>query len=74
MLQLQLFKLHYNEREINDISGMIETKNRELEKENKKHQKIDGELKEKKKEHGKIMKELAKLDQQLNELVRCWHV
>ncbi len=69
LLQLQLFRLYYNEKEIDEITGMVDTKNRELEKENKKHDKIDSELKDKKKEHGKIMKELAKLDQQLNEQV-----
>ncbi|CAG5126155.1 unnamed protein product, partial [Candidula unifasciata] len=66
-LELALFKLFHNEREIEEITDELSKKNRILEKENKRREKIEAEIKEKKKEQGTISRELAKLDQQIKE-------
>ena len=69
-LELQLFKLYHNEREIDELNGELAHKNQSLDKENRKLQKIEDELKERKKEHGKLMRDVAKLEQELKDSVR----
>lgn len=66
-LELQLFKLFHNERDIDEISEELGKKGRILEKENKRRDKIETEIKEKKKEQGTISRELTKLEQQIKE-------
>ncbi|GFO15543.1 structural maintenance of chromosomes protein [Plakobranchus ocellatus] len=66
-LELQLFKLFHNEREIEEIGDELSKKSRVLEKENKRRDKIEAEIKEKKKEQGLISRELTKLEQQIKE-------
>ncbi|BFZ10782.1 hypothetical protein BsWGS_13821 [Bradybaena similaris] len=66
-LELALFKLFHNEREIEEIADELSKKNRIMEKENKRREKIEAEIKEKKKEQGTTSRELAKLDQQIKE-------
>ncbi|XP_035827369.1 structural maintenance of chromosomes protein 1A [Aplysia californica] len=66
-LELQLFKLFHNERDIDEISEELTKKARILEKENKRRDKIEAEIKEKKKEHSSITRELTKLEQQIKE-------
>jgi len=68
-LELQLFRLYHNEREIDEMNGELAHKNQSLDKENKRLAKIEDELKERKKEHGKLMKDIAKLEQQLKDSV-----
>lgn len=64
-----MFKLFHNEKDIEEISEELAKKNRVLEKENKRREKIETEIKEKKKEQGTISRDLAKLEQQIKESV-----
>ncbi|KAK2152444.1 hypothetical protein LSH36_328g01029 [Paralvinella palmiformis] len=66
-LELQLFKLYHNERDIEELSEELRKKNHVLEKETRKREKIEDEIREKKKEHGRANRELTKLDQKLKE-------
>ncbi len=66
---MQLFKLYHNERDIDDLTEEKSKKERTLEKEQHKRDKIEDEIKEKKKEHGKLMRELTKIDQGIKESV-----
>jgi structural maintenance of chromosome 1 len=50
-LELQLFKLFYNERDIDELADEVNRKNTLLEKETRRRDKIDDEIKEKKKEY-----------------------
>jgi len=69
-LEMQLFRLFHNEREIDELNGELAHKNQTLDKENRRQQKIEDELKDRKKEHGKLMKDITKLEQQLKDSVR----
>ncbi|GIY93731.1 structural maintenance of chromosomes protein 1A [Caerostris extrusa] len=62
-----LFKLFYNEQDIENMTQDLVDKNKELEKVSRKREKIEEEIKEKKKEHGKMQKEFAKIEQQIRE-------
>uniref|UniRef100_A0A0B7A500 Structural maintenance of chromosomes protein n=1 Tax=Arion vulgaris TaxID=1028688 RepID=A0A0B7A500_9EUPU len=66
-LELALFKLFHNERDIEEIADELSKKTRMQEKENKRREKIEAEIKDKKKEQGTTSRELAKLDQQIKE-------
>jgi len=66
-LELQLFKLYHNERDIDDITEELGKKARILEKENKRRDKIEAEIKDKKKEQGTVSRDLTKLEQQIKE-------
>ncbi|XP_055958338.1 structural maintenance of chromosomes protein 1A [Patella vulgata] len=67
-LELQLFRLYHNEREIDEINEELGKKNTMLEKENRKRDRIEDEVKEKKKEQGKLTRELTKIDQNVKEM------
>lgn len=69
-LELQLFKLYHNEREIDELAAEMARKNQILEKETRKQQKIEDEVREKKKEHGKLIRDITKMEQQIKESVR----
>ncbi|CAH1783210.1 unnamed protein product [Owenia fusiformis] len=66
-LELQLFKLYHNERELDEQTEDLDHKNKILGKENRKREKIEDEIKEKKKEQAKMNRELAKIEQQIKE-------
>ena len=68
-LEMQLFKLYHNEREIDELVNEKARKEKEMEKEVAKKDKIEDEIKDKKKEHGKLVRELAKIDQAIKESV-----
>ena len=68
-LELQLFRLYHNEREIDELNGELAHKNQSLDKENRRLQKVEDELKDRKKEHGKLMRDITKLEQQLKDSV-----
>jgi len=61
--ELQLFKLFYNEQEIDGFNEEIGHKKQSMEREVLKRDKIEEEIKEKKKEHGKLIRDLTKIDQ-----------
>ncbi|CAC5413018.1 SMC1 [Mytilus coruscus] len=66
-LELQLFKLFYNERDIDELADEINRKNTLLEKETRRRDKIDDEIKEKKKEQGRMSRDLTKVEQSIRE-------
>ena len=68
-LELQLFRLFHNERDIDELGEDLARKNQALERENRKREKIDDEIKDHKKELGKLNRELAKMDQKIKESV-----
>lgn len=68
-MQLQLFRLYHNEREIDEAAEELNKKNTLLEKETKKRDRIEEEIKEKKREQGKVGREFTKVEQQIKESV-----
>ncbi|XP_075978364.1 structural maintenance of chromosomes 1 [Anticarsia gemmatalis] len=66
-VELQLFHLYHNEKEIQSMEEELQHKQSELAKVEKKRQKAEDALKEKKKEAGTIQRELAKIDQEIRE-------
>ena len=68
-MELQLFILYHNEREIDELIDEKGKKEKIMEKEVAKKDKIEDEIRDKKKEHGKLVRELAKIDQAIKESV-----
>lgn len=68
-MELQLFKLFHNERDIDELTDELNRKNQMLDKENRKRERIEDEIKDKKKEQGKMTRELTKIEQQIKESV-----
>ncbi|XP_014671758.1 PREDICTED: structural maintenance of chromosomes protein 1A-like [Priapulus caudatus] len=66
-LQLQLFKLFYNEQYIDHYQEELLTKSKEMEKISAKKERVEEQIKEKKKDHGRLTRELAKIEQQIRE-------
>ncbi|CAI9721520.1 maintenance of chromosomes 1A-like [Octopus vulgaris] len=66
-LQLQLFKLFHNEKDIDELNEELNKKNAGLDRELKKRDKIEDEIKEKKKEQGKLSRDLTKIEQNIKE-------
>ncbi|XP_026313988.1 structural maintenance of chromosomes protein 1A [Hyposmocoma kahamanoa] len=66
-VELQLFHLYHNEREIQNYEEELQHKQNELTKIEKKRQKAEDALKEKKKETGAAQRELAKIEQEIRE-------
>nr|CAB3266384.1 structural maintenance of chromosomes protein 1A [Phallusia mammillata] len=66
-LQLMLFKLFYNEREMEAIHEETDTKNRDIKHHLKKREKIDEEVKKRKQEQGKFLRELSAFDKKIQE-------
>ncbi|XP_011314673.1 structural maintenance of chromosomes protein 1A [Fopius arisanus] len=67
-VELQLFRLYHNEREIENLENNHKKKQHEVEKIEKKKEKAEETLKEKKKESGKLARELAKIEQDIREV------
>lgn len=68
LVEHQLFKLFHNEREMKNLEQDLKTKQKEVEKIEKKKEKLEDVLKEKKKEQGKYNRELAKIEQDIREV------
>ena len=68
-LEVQLFKLFYNERDIDGLQEDLAGRMQALDKEKKKKEKIEDNIRDKKKEHGAKSRELTKIDQQIKETV-----
>ncbi|CAL1548253.1 unnamed protein product [Lymnaea stagnalis] len=66
-VELALFKLYHNEKDIEEIKEELSKKSRMLEKENKRREKIENEIRDKKKEQGVLSRDLTKLEQQIKE-------
>lgn len=68
-VELQLFRLYHNEKDIERHEQDLEKKQHEQKKVEKRKEKAEEQLKEKKKECGKLSRELAKVEQDIRELV-----
>merc|ERR1719210_2266165 len=66
-VELQLFKLYHNERQIKENSDEIEAREKDIDKINKKKEKAEEKLKEEKKNQGKSQREFAKIDSEIRE-------
>lgn len=67
-VELQLFRLFHNEREIKELEQDLNRKQHEVEKIDKKKEKAEETLREKKKDQGKLSRELAKIEQEIREM------
>jgi len=68
-VELQLFRLYHNEKDIERHEQDLEKKQHEQKKVEKRKEKAEEQLKDKKKECGKLGRELAKVEQDIRELV-----
>merc|ERR1711976_273721 len=66
-VELQLFKLYHNERQIKENSDEIDARKKDIAKIEKKKEKAEEKLKEVKKEQGKSQREFAKVDADIRE-------
>merc|ERR1719266_726047 len=66
-VELQLFKLFHNERQIKENTEEISARRKDIEKIEKKKEKAEEKLKEVKKEQGKSQREFAKVDSEIRE-------
>ncbi|XP_071531628.1 structural maintenance of chromosomes protein 1A [Panulirus ornatus] len=67
-VEIQLFRLYHNEKEIAEFEKEARRKHGELEKVEKKKEKAEEVLKEKKKEHNRVSREMARMEQDIREL------
>merc|ERR1719245_551932 len=66
-VELQLFKLFHNERQIQEKNDEVEARKKDIDKIEKKKEKAEEKLKEVKKEQGKSQREFAKVDAYIRE-------
>merc|ERR1719270_506340 len=66
-VELQLFKLFHNERQIKENSDEVSARRKDIDKIDKKKEKAEEKLKEVKKEQGKSQREFAKVDADIRE-------
>uniref|UniRef100_A0A8C3KMU8 Structural maintenance of chromosomes 1A n=1 Tax=Calidris pygmaea TaxID=425635 RepID=A0A8C3KMU8_9CHAR len=66
-VQLQLFKLYHNEAEIEKLNKELSLKNREIDKDKKRMDRVEDELKDRKKELGKMMREQQQIEKEIKE-------
>ncbi|XP_048478795.1 structural maintenance of chromosomes protein 1A [Plutella xylostella] len=67
-VELQLFHLYHNERDIQNLEEEVQHKQAELAKVERKRGKAEETLREKKKEAGAVARELAKTEQEIREV------
>lgn len=67
-VELQLFRLFHNEKEIENLENSLKKKQHEVDKILKKKEKFDEKLKEQKKESGKLNREYQKIEQDIREM------
>ncbi|KAL7988269.1 hypothetical protein Chor_007188 [Crotalus horridus] len=66
-VQLQLFKLYHNEAEIEKLNKELGSKNKEIDKDKKRMDRVEDELKDRKKELGKVMREQQQIEKEIKE-------
>uniref|UniRef100_A0A8D0CHT0 Structural maintenance of chromosomes protein n=1 Tax=Scleropages formosus TaxID=113540 RepID=A0A8D0CHT0_SCLFO len=66
-VQLQLFKLYHNEAEIEKLNRELAHRNREIDKDRKRMDRVEEELKEKKKELGRMMRDQQAVEKEIKE-------
>ena len=64
-MQLQLFKLYHNEAEIEKLNKELGLKNREIDKDKNRMDRVEDELKDRKKELGKMMREQQQIEKEI---------
>jgi structural maintenance of chromosome 1 len=65
--EYQLFRLYYNEREVESVAEELKRKQRDLERAERRRQDAEDVVKDKKKEQGKKQRELAAMEQDIRE-------
>ncbi|XP_041092894.1 structural maintenance of chromosomes protein 1A isoform X1 [Polyodon spathula] len=66
-VQMQLFKLYHNECEIEKMSKELAQRNKEIDKDRKRMDRVEEELKDKKKELGRMMREQQSVEKEIKE-------
>ncbi|XP_076133445.1 structural maintenance of chromosomes 1A, like [Alosa pseudoharengus] len=66
-VQLQLFKLYHNEAEIEKLNRELSHRNKEIDKDRKRMDRVEEELKDKKKELGRLMREQQTIEKEIKE-------
>uniref|UniRef100_A0A672P6D9 Structural maintenance of chromosomes protein n=1 Tax=Sinocyclocheilus grahami TaxID=75366 RepID=A0A672P6D9_SINGR len=66
-VQLQLFKLYHNESEIEKLNRELAHRNKEIDKDRKRMDRVEEELKEKKKELGRMMRDQQMIEKEIKE-------
>lgn len=66
-VQLQLFKLYHNEAEIEKLNRELAHRNKEIDKDRKRMDRVEEELKDKKKELGRMMREQQTIEKEIKE-------
>lgn len=69
-VEYQLFRLYQNENMIKNYEQDLEDRKKEVAKVESKKEKAEEVVKEKKKEQGKASRDLAKVEQEIREIVR----
>uniref|UniRef100_A0A8B9JLJ9 Structural maintenance of chromosomes protein 1A n=1 Tax=Astyanax mexicanus TaxID=7994 RepID=A0A8B9JLJ9_ASTMX len=64
-VQLQLFKLYHNECEIEKLNKELSQRNKEIDKDRKRMDRVEDELKDKKKELGRMMREQQTVEKEI---------
>ncbi|TRY66276.1 hypothetical protein DNTS_026232 [Danionella cerebrum] len=66
-VQLQLFKLYHNESEIEKLNRELAHRNKEIDKDRKRMDRVEEELKDKKKELGRMMRDQQTIEKEIKE-------
>ncbi|XP_026126733.1 structural maintenance of chromosomes protein 1A-like [Carassius auratus] len=66
-VQLQLFKLYHNESEIEKLNRELANRNKEIDKDRKRMDRVEEELKDKKKELGRMMRDQQTIEKEIKE-------
>lgn len=66
-VQLQLFKLYHNESEIEKLNRELAHRNKEIDKDRKRMDRVEEELKDKKKELGRMMRDQQMIEKEIKE-------
>ncbi|XP_026097310.1 structural maintenance of chromosomes 1A, like [Carassius auratus] len=66
-VQLQLFKLFHNESEIEKLNRELAHRNKEIDKDRKRMDRVEEELKDKKKELGRMMRDQQTIEKEIKE-------
>ena len=69
-MELSLFRLFHNERDIEEITSELDNQQGVVQRIEQSKEAKEEELKEKKKEQGKIGREMAKIEQEIREIVK----
>ncbi|XP_031422756.1 LOW QUALITY PROTEIN: structural maintenance of chromosomes 1A, like [Clupea harengus] len=66
-VQMQLFRLYHNDAEIEKLNRELAHRNKEIDKDRKRMDRVEEELKDKKKELGRLMREQQTIEKEIKE-------